>query len=535
VETFVEVALKTASHAKGEVDVKGLRQNIWWCYVLMVSLLLVQPIAWGAEPKPGGTLRVAWEADVTGFDPGFSRGIQSYYLKGNLFNPLVTVDENLNFVPELAESWETQENGKVYVFHLRKGVKFHDGTDFNAEAVRWNILWTTNPESQSVMDAFLDTIETVEVIDAHTVKIILKYPTFTLLPALAQYREGLLIKSPTAYEKFGKQEATRNPVGTGPFKLGRWDQNNLIVLEKNKDYWKPGLPYLDRVELKIMKDGVTRATAIRAGEVDYVSWMPREHADRVKKDPKIQLWAGKGSATAFSAFNVSLKPFDDQRVRIAVAGYGIDRVAIAKAALLGYGGPQWSYLPPGAKGHKDFPELYPYNPEKARALLKEAGFDEQNPLQYSIITHTGETALPTMATIMKTQLAKIGVQLNVEVLDRPIFLKRINGHDYQQLLNASSHMLDAYDRASSLDRHAGVNIPYHQDPKVDELLDHLRRASTEDEYIKAGENLQEYATKQMMYFGVATLPDIEAARDTMQGYVFMRGFKKRFETVWVNR
>ena len=145
----------------------------------------------------------------------------------------MTVDENLNFVPELAESWETQENGRVYVFHLRQGVKFHDGTDFNAEAVRWNIQWTTDRDSQSVMDAFLDTIEAVEVIDAHTVKITLKYPTFTLLPALAQYREGLLIKSPTAYEKVGKADAPQHPVGTGPFKLAKWEQNILIVPEKN--------------------------------------------------------------------------------------------------------------------------------------------------------------------------------------------------------------------------------------------------------------------------------------------------------------
>jgi peptide/nickel transport system substrate-binding protein len=478
---------------------------------------------------------VAWEADVTGFDPGFSRGIQAYYLKGNIFNPLVTVDADLNFVPELAESWEVQENGKVYVFRLRQGVKFHDGTDFNAEAVRWNIQWTTDRDSQSVMDAFLDTIETVEVIDAYTVKIILKYPTFTLLPALAQYREGLLIKSPTAYEKVGKQGAQQHPVGTGPFKLAKWEQNNLIVLEKNKEYWKPGLPHLDRIEFKIMKDGVTRATALRAGEVDYVSWVPREHVDRVIKDTKLQVWKGKGSSTAFSAFNVSRKPFDDLKVRMALAGYGIDRRAIAKAALLGHGEPQWGYLPPGAKGFKDLSEMYPYDPGKAKALLKEAGFHEQNPLKYSLITHAGESALPTMATIMKTQLAKVGVELTIEVLDRPIFLKRANGHEYEQLLNASSHMLDAYDRASSLDRHAGVNIPNHQDPQVDELLDRLRQAGTEADYIKVGEDLQAYATSQMLYFGIATLPDIEAAREAMKGYVFMRGFKKRFETVWLDK
>jgi ABC-type transport system substrate-binding protein len=512
------------------------RHTAWRFCLIIAGLLLIQPLAWGGEqPKPGGTLRVAWEADVTGFDPGVSRGIQAYYLKGNIFDRLVTVDQDLNFVPELAESWEAQDNGKVYVFHLRKGVKFHDGTDFNAEAVRWNIQWTTDRDSQSVMDAFLDTIETAEVIDNHTIKITLKYPTFTLLPALAQYREGLLIKSPTAYEKFGKQEAQQHPVGTGPFKLAKWEQNNLIVLEKNKDYWKPGLPYLDRVELKIMKDGVTRATALRAGEVDYVSWLPREHVDRVAKQSKIQVWTGKGSSTAFSAFNVSRKPFDNPNVRIALAGYGIDRREIAKAALLGHGGPQWGFLPPGAKGFKDLSELYAYDPEKAKALLKEAGFHEQNPLKYALITHAGESALPTMATIMKTQLAKAGVQVNIEVLDRPIFLKRINGHDFEQLLNASSHMLDAYDRASSFDRHAGVNIPNHQDAKIDEVLDHLRQAGTEADYIKAGEDLQEYATRQMMYFGVATLPDIEAASDKMKGYVFMRGYKKRFETVWLDK
>jgi ABC-type transport system substrate-binding protein len=448
---------------------------------------------------------------------------------------LVTIDEQLNYVPELAESWEAQDGGKVDVFRLRQGVTFHDGTDFDAAAVIWNFERIMDPEENALGRPLFQIIDKVEALDAHTVKFTLKYPSQTFLPALAIYPRNFLIKAPSTYKTWGRQDAHLHPTGTGPFKLAKWDTNQIIVLEKNPAYFKIGLPYLDRIEFKIMKDGVTRATALRAGEVDYVSWVPREHADRVTKASKIQVWTGKGSSTAFSAFNVSRKPFDDSKVRIALAGYGIDRRAIAKAALLGHGGPQWGFLPPGAKGFKDFSELYPYDPAKAKALLKEAGFDEQNPLKYSLVTHAGESALPTMATIMKTQLAKVGVQLNVEVLDRPIYLKRTNNHDYEQLLNASSHMLDAYDRASSFDRHAGVNIPNHQDPKVDELLDRLRQAGTEADYIKAGEDLQEYATRQMMYFGVATLPDIEAARDHVKGYVFMRGFKKRFETVWLNK
>jgi ABC-type transport system substrate-binding protein len=462
--------------------------------------------------------------------------LQAFYLKGNLFNTLVTVDEHLNFVPELAESWDVQEDGRVYIFHLRKGVKFHDGTPFDAEAVRWNVQFINNPENKAFMRAFLEIVESVEPIDAHTVKFTLQYPSFTLLPSLAQYREGVLIKSPTAYQKWGKQEAPRHPVGTGPFKLVQWDPQYVIILEKNEGYWKPGLPYLDRIEFKIMKDGVTRTAALRAGEVDFISVLPREQAERLARDPSMRLLTGQGTAMVHIPFNTSHPPFDDPRVRIALAGYGIDRQAIAKTALLGYGGPLWTFLPPGSKGHKEFAEIYPYNPQKAMALLKEAGFDETHPLRYTIMTHAGEPALPMIATIMKTQLAHIGVEATVEVVDRAIFLRRmLQTKEFEQLVNASSHLLDVYDRATTLNRHAGSNIPNHQDPHMDVLLERLRKAGTEAEYLKAGEKLQAYATREMIYMSATSLPTLEAARDYVKGYVFMRGFKKRFETTWLDR
>jgi peptide/nickel transport system substrate-binding protein len=508
-----------------------------WCLMVgMGVLLLVQLHAWPQQPKSGGTLRVAWEADVTGLDPAISPGLQAFYLKGNLFNTLVTVDANLNVVPELAESWDVREDGKVYVFHLRQGVKFHDGTDFDAEAVRWNMQFIRDPENKSFMRPFLDIIEAVEAIDAQTVKLTLNHPSFTLLPTLAQYREGVLIKSPAAYKSWDKSAAHLHPVGTGPFKLASWEPQQLIVLDKNEGYWKEGLPYLDRIEFKIMRDGVTRAAALRAGEVDFVSVLPREHAERLAKDPKIRIFTGEATAMVHIPFNVSRKPFDDPRVRIALAGYGLDRAAIAKTALLGYGGPLWTFLPPGSKGHKEFAELYPYHPSRAKALLKEAGFDQRNPLRYTIMTHAGEPALPMIATIMKTQLAKIGVEATVQVVDRPIFLQRmLKTKEFEQLVNASSHLLDAYDRASSLDRHAGVNIPNHQDPRIDELLNRLSQAGTEAEYLKVGEELQEYLTTQMIYMSVASLPSVEAVQESVKGYVFLRGFKKRFETTWLER
>jgi ABC-type transport system substrate-binding protein len=518
---------------------RGVSKRGWMLYAVVTVALLLPGWAAAQQPKAGGTLRIAWEADITGLDPHMSAGLQAQWMVGNIFNSLVTIDENLNYIPELAESWDVQDDGKTYIFHLRKGVKFHDGTDFDAEAVKFNFLRITgrlDPEEKPFAAPFFTAADSAEPIDAHTVKITLKSPSYTLIPALAVYRVGFLQLSPTAYKTHGKKDIHLHPTGTGPFKLAKWEQNNIIVLEKNPDYYKQGLPYLDRIDFKIMKEGVTRATALRTGEVDFVTVFPREHADRVAKDPKVRLYRGLDTAHVFIPFNNQRKPFDDARVRIALMGYGIDRRVIAKTALLGYGNPLWSGIPEGSKDHVDFPEMYPYNPEKAKALLKEAGFDDKNPLKYTIMTHGAEPALPTIATIMKTQLANIGVEVTVEVLDRPIFLKRLTTtKEYDQVVNFSSHIVDPFARSFVLDSRQGANAANHKDGELDARLDRLALAPTAEEFSQLGRELQEYMYKNMIYMSATSLPSLQAARDYVQGYVYERGFKVRFETTWLNK
>lgn len=216
------------------------------------------------------------------------------------------------------------------------------------------------------------------------------------------HRTGFLIKSPTAYQKWGRKEAHLHPAGTNPFKLARWESSQIIVLEKNPDYFKPGLPYLDRLEFKIMKEGIMRATALRTGEVDFVNYVPKEMVERFSKDAKIRVLQGPDTQNVNISFNHGKKPFDDVRVRLVLGGYGIDRYAIAKTALLGLGKPLWSFVPPGGKHHIDFADEFAYDPQRAKALLKEAGFDEKTPLKYTIMTHSAEPSLPTIATIIKT-------------------------------------------------------------------------------------------------------------------------------------
>jgi ABC-type transport system substrate-binding protein len=511
------------------------RRIVWSTLIGLLVVLGLVGFAAAQQPGYGGTLRVAWEQDVTGFDPHWSSGLQVQYVVGNLFDSLMTIDEDLNYVPELAESWEMQDNGKVYVFRLRKGVKFHDGTDFDAAAVAWNFERIMDPEEQAFARPFFEIIEAVEPLDAHTVKFTLKYPSQTFLPTLAIYRVGFLIKSPNTYKTWERKDAHLHPAGTGPFKLAEWEPNQLILLEKNPNYFKNGLPYLDRIELKIMKEGITRSTALRAGEVDFINYVPKEQVDLLAKDPKIQVLQGLDTQSVNISFNHAKKPFDDVRVRQALGGYGIDRHVIAKTAMLGLGQPLWSFVPPGGKDHIDFADQFPYDPKKAKALLKEAGFDEKNPLNYTIMTHAAEPSLPMVATVIKTQLAQIGVGVTIEVIDRPVFLRRLTtDRDWDQFVNFTLSSLDAYTRSFLLDSR-GTNQVNHKDPKIDELWDQLKQAPTPEEFSWLSQEVQRYIVSDMVQVSATTLPFIQAAWDYVKGYVFLRGFKIRFDTVWLDK
>jgi ABC-type transport system substrate-binding protein len=514
----------------------GYRHHTGLVIAIVAFLLPVHLAAWAQQPKAGGTLRVAWEADVAGLDPHLSPGAQGYYVMGNLFNSLVSIDADLNYVPELAESWDILEDGKVYVFHLRQGVKFHDGTDFDAEVVRWNYQRITNPEEKTLDAPSYSLVESVEVLDAHTVKFILKYPSATLLPVMAAHAVGFLQMSPASYQRWGKDEVRLHPVGTGPFKLAKWEQNRIITLEKNPHYFMPGLPYLDRIELHIIKEGVTRVTALRTGEVDFANAVPREHVERLAKDGKIQLLKGRDTLRINSYFNFGKPLFQDVRIRQALLGYGIDRPAIVKTALLGLAQPLWSFVPSGGKGHIDFAEQFPYDPNKARALLKEAGYDEKNPLRYTIMTHSAEAALPTIATILKTQYAKLGVDATVEVLDRPIFLRRwMRDRDWDQIMGVSGAAFDSYQLSRVLDTRAGNNTLNHDDKHVDALIDRMKAAPTEAALLQAGYDFQRYVMENMMTCGIASLPFLQAARTEVKGYVHLHGYKVRFDTTWLDK
>jgi peptide/nickel transport system substrate-binding protein len=306
------------------------------------------------------------------------------------------------------------------------------------------------------------------------------------------------------------------------------------VLERNPHYFKAGLPYLDRLEYRVTKEGITRAAALRAGEVDFINWTPHEALERLAKDPKVRVLQGPEASHLYTNFTVTRKPFDDVRVRQALVGYGLNRPAIAKAAMLGYATPSISFVSPGARGYLDLAERYPYQPERARALLKEAGFDEKNPLRYTIMTHGAEPSLPTIATIVKTQMAAIGVEVTVEVIDRPVFLKRfLRDRDYDQVINMAIPFLDVGDRGFVLER-GGQNLPNHSDSKVDEMFDRWRRALDLQEQQKIAAEVQQYITDTALYTAICGNPIVNTIRADVKGFTYMRGLLVMFERTWLD-
>jgi glutathione transport system substrate-binding protein len=256
---------------------------------------------------------------------------------------------------------------------------------------------------------YYEEIERVEVVDKYTLRIRMKEPSGALLIALGGYFQGIEMASPKAFETYGK-DWLYHPVGTGPYIFKEWVPGKHVILEKNPNYFKKGLPYLDTLEFLVMKDPLTASTALRAGEIDFIMRVPMQQVPLLEKSPGIKVVTGPEMAPTIALLNIRVKPFDDVRARRAVGGYGLDRVEIAKVAFQGRAKPLVSVVPPGVPDAIDLNEMYPYRPDEAKRLLKGLGFDAKNPLKFTMLIPNQDVTMADVAALIKNQMAKIGVE-----------------------------------------------------------------------------------------------------------------------------
>ncbi|NLN06896.1 MAG: ABC transporter substrate-binding protein [Firmicutes bacterium] len=388
-----------------------------------------------AGPRYGGVLRgiratfpnvMSYIPEMSPTDTTFAQPYAEMLLKYD--------DGEQKIVPELAKSWEVDPENLTITFYLQEGVRFHDGTPFNAEAVKWN--FELNLEAGSLTDG--DYIDWIEVVDEHTLRIHVKDFTNQLY---FNYGWSMMF-SPTAFEKAGGGDreksiewARRNAVGTGPFKLVEFQRENYIRYERNDDYWREGLPYLDAIEIRYMPDPMTAKASLLAGEADI--WLEVNNVEHVKELEeagfKVNWGPGMLMSLCPSVRNKNSK-WHDLRLREALE-YAIDREALANMIGLG------AYEPLHQLAVSDWPGYVPgYNPrpydlEKAKALLAEAGYADG--LETTILCSDNKILRDT-ATAIQGYLDAVGIKVHVDIADMGRYFTAAFAEGWDELLLVQS-------------------------------------------------------------------------------------------------
>src|SRR5215217_3450112 len=504
---------------------------------LLITVVLWAGAGWAQQPKPGGTLRVALTGDLTFFNAhqGPAPGYITYWVWNNIFNSLlsITPPPELKIVPELAQSWEVLDEGKTYVFHLVEGVKFHDGTDFDAQAAKWNFDRILDPEVKSWIRPYYEEIDTVEAVDKHTLRIRMKEPSGALPMVLAGYFQGVPMASPKSFETYGK-DWVQHPTGTGPYTLKEWIPGKHVILDKNPHYFKPGLPYLDTLEFRIMKDPLTASAAIRSGEIDLITRVPIQQALILEKAQGVTVVTGPEMAPIISFLNMRVKPFDDVRARRAVGGFGLDRAEIARVAFHGRTKPLVSILAPGVPDAIDLNELYPYKPDEAKKLLKELGYDEKNPLKFTILVGNHDTTLADIAALIKNQMAKIGVDAKINLLDATAVVDRVLvKHDFEMVVSNWANLVDINMRSVSFFKGQQSDYMGIDDPKLEALVDQWRQALDPAERDRISADIQRLIADNVYWVNVTGYPFFQAYQDYVKDFAFYDQAYLFLEKVWL--
>ncbi|MCJ7494064.1 MAG: ABC transporter substrate-binding protein [Deltaproteobacteria bacterium] len=389
-------------------------------FLIFFSLILggiFSSEALAQKPIYGGTLTIALSAEPPGLDPTTSPAATiKRVVHYNMLEGLLKVDRNGKVVPALAKSYNISKDGREYTFNLYQGIKFHDGSPCTAEDVKFSFERLLDPKTAAVNRKYYTGVESIQVINPLTVKFKVKKFDSNFLFNVA--RGDAVIVSRQAIGRLKSQ-----PVGTGPFRFVEWKRGDSVVMVRNPDYYVKGIPYLEKVVFKFIPDPSAQLAALRAGDVDVLAYdLSPENAPMLEKDPRFKVLKGHTTTDVIMAINNSRKPFNDPRVRQAIT-LAIDRKAIIEGAVAGYGSPIGSHMDPTNPYYIDLSGLYPYNLEKAKKLLAEAGYPNgfeavlKLPEPYAYARRSGE--------IIADQLSKVGIKLTLEVIQWGQWIDRI--------------------------------------------------------------------------------------------------------------
>ena len=483
---------------------------------------------------PANVLVVGQIAEPKSLDPATVTAVNDFRILMNLYDGLVRYkDGALEVEPSLATDWQISDDGLVYTFNLRSGVKFHDGSAFNAEAVKFNfdrMLDENHPEHDTgpfPLSFFFSTIEKVEAVDTDTVRFTLSEPYAPFLSNLA-YPTGLIV-SPAAVMKHGK-DFGRAPSGTGPFQFEEWVSNAKVVATRNTAYWG-GAPDLQAVVFRPLTDSNTRVAEMLSGGIDVMVEIPPDNVKRFDGNG-YRLYEQAGPHVWFLILNAKSGPFADKRVRQAV-NYAIDKKQLVENVLQGTAEIAAGPTPPAfAWAYNTALKPYPYDPDKARELIKAAGHDGAELVFYVTEGGSGMLDPVAMGAAIQADLAKVGLKVKIETYEWNTFLGKVNpGLEGKADMAEMAWMTNDPDtlpylalRTDAWPDKKGFNSGYYSNPKVDELLEAARTATDQSERAKLYKEMQALVQEDAPWAFIANWKQNAATSDSVRDFKLQPSF-----------
>lgn len=492
------------------------------------AALLGAPSAFAqSEPRRGGTLTVGFDDNARTMDPTFSIQFSERQVLFLIYNTLTTIGTDFSIRPELARSWTVENQGKRYVLQLQQGVKFHDGTDFDAAAVKYNLDRRVDERVNSPQRSTLrPVIDNVEVLGPHSVAINLKVPYPGLLGDLAD-RAGCMI-SPTAAERLG-QDFGRNPVGTGAFTFRQWVQGTSITLERNPNYWESGKPYLDRVVFRTIPNQIIGMQRLIVGEVDYVDSLTPEHLRQVEGRDGIAIEKARVGRWYSLQWQVDKAPFNNANLRRAIA-HAIDRDRINQITMGGRATIANGPVPPGLWWSSDDTVVWNHDPARARQLLAEGGIAQGTELQ---ISAPSDPLYRQISQLVAEQLGAVGLRVTLAPMNQSEWYARVVQRAVNFTPMAWTQRADPDGLFFILFHSRGfANSTGYSNPDVDAALEAARATQDIEERKRLYARAKALIVTDLPYVPLYFAAEYAAVNRRVQGWVWTPDQIPRFRYAW---
>ena len=463
-------------------------------------------------------LVVGLESNPTNLDPRLATDVASARVTQVVFNSLLRKDVNSRLVPELATSWQARGD-REYLFYLRRGVKFHDGSELTARDVEYTFSSILDENFNSPRRSSYEQIERIEVLDDYTIRFVLKKP---FAPFLLNMTMGIVPR------RRGKEpDFARRPIGSGPFKLLSWRADEELVFARHEGYFE-GPPPLDGLVYKIIPEDTTRLLALQKGDLDLVqNAVAPDMLARLKQEPRLRVLTRPGTTYAYLGFNLRDKILGRRLVRQAIA-LSIDRSAIIEHILGGLAAPARSLLPPGNWAYcSELPD-YEYDPPRARRLLDEAGFpdpDGQGPApRFSLRYKTSQNELSRrIAEVLQEQLKAVGIGLQIKSYEWGSFFADISKGNFQlyslKWVGVSDPDIYYYIFHSKNVPPRGANRGHYLNPELDRLLEQGREVLEENARAGIYRKVQQILARDLPYVSLWHTMNVVVINRRVRGFV----------------